>query len=393
MINRGALLPVVLLAAALGAGAPVAARDLGAAIGARLFERAWVPAPSSTKANDGLGPLYNARSCAGCHAGGGRADAGAGRLPTGLVVRLGDAQGRPDPVYGFQIQTQGVPGVTPEADVGRGASGPEIAGLAYGTLDATTRASFRTAPALQGLGLLEGVPDAAIEALAAAQHGNPDGVRGRVHRLPDGSIGRFGWKAGQPTIAAQIASAFSIDLGLSTSRAPAPWGDCTFTEKACIDAPHGARAEASEGGPEIADAIVEALRAHVAALPAPPAPPADARGAALFASAGCAACHVPALPGRDGMPVQAFTDLLIHDMGADLDGLSGDGEASGRDWRTAPLWGLGRNAAKGLLHDASAATIAEAIERHGGEAARARDRFRALSARDSAALLAYLSSL
>ncbi|MEJ1936094.1 di-heme oxidoredictase family protein, partial [Nostoc sp. NIES-2111] len=248
------------------------ARDLGASIGARLFGRAWVPAPSSTKANDGLGPLYNARSCAACHAGGGRADAGAGKLPAGLVVRLGAVQGRPDPVYGFQIQTQGVPGVTPEAAVERGATGPKSAGLAYGTLDPATRESFRTAPALQGLGLLEGVPDEAIEALAEAQRGNLDGVRGRVHRLPDGRIGRFGWKAGQPTIAAQIASALSIDLGLSTTLAPAPWGDCTFRQTACIDAPHGPRAEASEGRPAIADAIVDALRPHVPTLPAPPPP-------------------------------------------------------------------------------------------------------------------------
>jgi CxxC motif-containing protein (DUF1111 family) len=393
MTSRAVFLPVVMLAAAIAQGVPAAAGDLGAAIGGRLFDRAWVPAPSSTKANDGLGPLYNARSCSGCHEGGGRADAGAHRLPAGLVVRLGDAQGRPDPVYGFQIQTQAVPGVAPEAIVGRSSRRPDITGLAYGALDAGTRASFRVAPDLHGLGLLEGVPDAAIEAIAAAQAVSPDGVRGRVHRLPDGRIGRFGWKAGQPTIEAQIASAFSIDLGLSTSRAPAPWGDCTFAERACIDAPHGARAEMSEGGPEIGDAIVDALRAHVAALPAPASTSAGGRGAALFASTGCATCHVPVLPGRDGAPVRALTDLLLHDMGPGLDGYSGDGEASGRDWRTAPLWGLGQNEAKGLLHDGSAATIAEAIDRHGGEAERARDRYRALSARDSAALLAYLASL
>jgi CxxC motif-containing protein (DUF1111 family) len=396
MTARRAIFPAGLLVAALFASAdrvPAAAGDLGAAIGARLFERAWIPAPSSAKANDGLGPLYNARSCAACHPGGGHADAGGGKVPAGLVVRLGDPAGRPDPVYGFQIQTQGVPGVAPEASVSRTEAAPVLAALADGPLGPGTASSFRVAPDLHGVGLLEGVPDAAIDAIAAGQKSNPDGIRGRAHRLADGRIGRFGWKAGQPTLESQVASALSIDLGLSTRLAPAPWGDCTAAQEACIAAPHGARARDTEGGPEIADDILAMLTAHVAALP-PPVPAGDERpGAALFASTGCAACHVPALPGRDGTPVKAFTDLLLHDMGPELDGLGGDGTASGRDWRTAPLWGLGERRDKGLLHDGRADSIAEAIDRHGGEAARARDRYQALTDRDRAALLGYLASL
>lgn len=375
-------------------GAGVAADGLDVAIGERLFRRAWVPAQASTRSADGLGPLFNARSCVACHAGLGRVDArAADALDRGLALRLGDGVGRPDPRFGRQIQTMAAPGVTPEpvptlawaAAPDRGRALVRPAAFLDGV---TIRGSFRVAPALAGLGALEAVPDARILAIAAEQARSGTGVAGRPHRLADGRIGRFGWKATAASLADQVTDAFATDLGLSTARRPEPWGDCTAAQVNCRAAPHGTTTEEAV---EMSSAIVERVTVYLAAQSLPDRTPRhEAAGAKLFAAIGCAVCHRPDLPDANR---PAFTDLLLHDMGPGLDDGVGDGAARSAEWRTAPLAGLGAAEARGLLHDGRARSIAEAVAWHGGHAAGARDRFETLKPAERRVLLAYLRSL
>jgi len=392
-------LGVLACAAFALATAVVAAPALDTAIGKRLFERNWVSAPSSTKSDDGLGPFYDATSCASCHALNPSAPASPNGMPAGLVIRLGNGRGDADPIYGAQLQTRAVAGLTPEAKLDikwsfvDGLRKPTITlrDLGYGTLDKNTRISLRRAPPLKGIGLLAQVPESEILKHADPEDVNRDGVEGRVPWVYVGGkrvLGRFGWKATQPDLAAQSAMAFSRDIGLSTRLQPAAWGDCTPAERACRDAPQGSE----KGEPEVADSMLDMIVAYVASLAAP-APAKSERGEALFNATGCAACHTT-LHLADGKPVPAYTDLLLHDMGAGLgDGIE-EGSAGSWTWRTAPLWGVSDSLkAGGLLHDGRAADVTEAIAWHDGEAWSAREHFRALSTSDKAALVAFVSGL
>lgn len=375
-----------------------ASSELDVAIGRALFKRAWVPAPSSTLANDGLGPLYNARACISCHQGLDRVHlrvgAGGSVDSAALVLRFSDREGRPDPVYGTQLQTSSLPGVPPEGRLRLDSDRrPFAADLGYGEPAAGTRWGGRVAPALHGLGALADIPDAAILARADPEDRDGDGVRGRANLGAAGTSGRpgrFGWKAQSATIAHQAMLAFSNDLGLSTHRFPAPWGDCSTVQPECRAALHGGTTASPEIGPD----IVARMVAYLAAAPAPGAAATDPAGAALFGSTGCAACHVPAMPSPAG-PVPAFSDLLLHDMGSGLDGGATEPGVAPTEWRTAPLWGLSRALAigAGLLHDGRARDVADAIRHHGGEAAGARNRFEALPAADRERLLSYVGSL
>ncbi|MDE1569832.1 di-heme oxidoredictase family protein [Aquabacter sp. P-9] len=409
---RAALAALTLLASPLGAAA---GDKLDLAIGKALFDRAWVQAPASTKGDDGLGPLYDARSCASCHPRDGRAAMvvnGKGELEgRGAVLVLGQPGGAGDPVYGRRLQIDAIPGLRPEGILavqweklpdGRLRPVPAPTDLGYGPLAAATGMSLRVAPDLRGRGLLEQVPDAAILAIAAEQARGTDGVKGLARRivLADGTtaIGRYGWKANQPTVEAQSSEAFFLDLGMSTPLHPEPWGDCTEAQPACRNAPHGIEAE---GQLEISSAVLDRVVAYVAALPVPAAerPPQgaayDSKGSALFAATGCATCHRPSLPTKDGGRAPLFTDLLLHDMGPGLADTLPDPGATPAQWRTAPLAGVSEALARktGLLHDGRAVGVAEAIAWHDGEARSAADRFKALSAAQKAALIAYVSRL
>jgi CxxC motif-containing protein (DUF1111 family) len=376
------------LIAALGlaAAAPfLTAASLDLAVGKKLFERNWVSAPSSTKSDDGLGPLYNATSCVACHAQNPAAEA---NVPPGTVVRLGNAKGGGDPVYGTQLQTRGVAGQIPEANPDIGwvfADGLRVAhvtpqSLGYGALAKDTKIALRRAPSLKGVGLLAQIPNSEI--------------LGRAGRAPwivvNGKrvLGRFGWKATEPDVAAQASIAFSRDIGLSTRADPAPWGDCTPAERACRAGPHGA-----EGGePEVSDALLSLVVQYVSALSPAHIKP-DAKSEKLFAAAGCDACHAtPHL--ADGTPVPAYTDLLLHDLGPGLNDGIAEGAAPPGFWRTAPLWNVAESLkVGGLLHDGRARNVGEAVEWHAGEAASARSRFNALAPSDKAALVRFVSGL
>jgi len=400
-----ALAPSLLLATVVLAGGSAAvAAGLDAAIGKAVFDRIWVGGGASTQSADGLGPLHNARSCAGCHRGGGAAAISLndqGELAgAGLVVRLADGAGHGDPVYGDQIQTRGLPGQVAEATVtfplSTGSStadpGPRVtvhlAALQFGP--PTAAIGVRRAPSLVGRAAFDRVEASAITALSDPDDRDGDGISGRVHWVGDGTvIGRYGWRATGPALDRQIAAAFTVDLGLSTEAFPDPAGDCTSAQKYCRNARHGD----TGGGPEVDGRLTAAVAAFLATLT--PSQAADPVGETLFAATGCAACHVPVLPAVGGGTVPAFTDLLLHDMGEGLTDPAIGGDAAPAEWRTAPLVGLvGRDPkSRRYLHDGRAATLDEAVGWHGGEAAAAVRAYRSFSGSDREALLNYLEKL
>ncbi|MFV0298888.1 MAG: di-heme oxidoredictase family protein [Hyphomicrobiaceae bacterium] len=427
----------------LHAKLPPAVEGLGSAtkfsyvLGGVVFNKLWVSAPSSTTSSDGLGPLFNARSCAQCHPGSGqgRLDVEGAPKQTGaaLIMRLSvpghaaGVSGMPDPNYGRQIQPFAIQGLRGEGSIQRfllerrvTLSGGETATLSlpdyrlldlgYGPLDRRVMKSPRLAPALFGAGLLAAIPDADIIAEAARQQATSGPVKGKAARLHGpaggGAVGRFGWKASHATLAGQVAEALSLDMGLSSSRMPEASGDCTPAQTACRAAPAGAPV----GQVEVEDAVFSLLMDYVANV-APPAQAADADADALaigrdaFRSLGCGTCHreryTIRLTGKAAngamRDIRPFTDLLLHDMGDLLADARPEGAANGRQWRTPPLWGLMHRAGKGqqprFLHDGRAAGLAEAVLWHGGEAQSARDAFAALSPDTRAALLRYLGAL
>ena len=366
------------------------AAELDAALGKALFDRVWIPAPSSTNGTDGLGPLFNSRSCAGCHGRGGGARTvvqpdGKSDL-RGAVFRLGRADGTTDPYYGLQLQTNAVPGLAPEARAHfLPVSGYELLGppLAPGI-----HAGVRLAPSLFGRAAFDGVSDEEIAKREDPNDRDGDGVKGRANRMAAG-IGRFGWKAAHVRLADQVASAFATDIGLSSPLAPFPYGDCTSLEKTCLGAATGE--SAAFEGRELTRDMLSVVAAYLGSLRAKPPAAGDAR---LFAETGCAACHVPELMTRQGKAIPAFTDLLLHDMGPELDDGVGEPGVKSSEWRTAPLVrGFAPTEGHRYLHDGSAADVGEAIARHGGEAAGARKKFEALAEAERQRLIEYVNGL
>ncbi|HWA47546.1 MAG TPA: di-heme oxidoredictase family protein [Dongiaceae bacterium] len=417
----------------LGAsGAPaVAADSMDFILGKALFERLWVQAPSSTKSADGLGPLFNARACSTCHKSGGQTPIALapGELPaiSSLTLRVGqvtDGKISPHPQLGEQVQTMAVTALPSEGRLVvqyethrvQLADGTEVElrkphfliANDAGKMPAIDWVSPRLAQDLHGLGLLERIPFGRMADLADPDDLDGDGISGAVvmGTYADDNIhpGRFGWKAVEPDLERQASSAFHLDIGLSTPTHLEPWGDCTEAEARCRALPHGAKA----GEPEVNGQLVSLIANYLRDLPAPQAAqPTDETqaGAAIFAKAGCGACHTERQPSLDAAGqeiwIAPYTDLLVHDMGDGLADVTDTGAISSaidaREWRTAPLWGLGQRAANGpaatLLHDGRARSILEAILWHGGEAARSRQAATDLSAADRARLIAFLESL
>ncbi|HKQ94085.1 MAG TPA: di-heme oxidoredictase family protein [Aestuariivirgaceae bacterium] len=373
--------------------------------GKALFERRWIASPSSTSSANGLGPLFNATSCDGCHKGGGPASfvADGGSLAArGFVVRLVAPDGLPDPLYGRQLQERGIPGMVPEARIfptlvkeqgdGDKALSRMIAVVRFNGPVPTSLSEIRVAPSLAGRGLIAKADDRAVLALADPDDRDGDGISGRPRHIAslDGRdmLGRFGWKAASPSLAVSIATAAAVDMGLGSRLEPHPHGDCTTRQTACLDRLTGIEAGSDS---ELDDEALTLLSVFVTSL-APPAghgpPP------AAFTTTQCGSCHTPELATRDGGTVPLFSDLLLHDMGANLSGPAPDGDAAASEWKTAPLMDLApRGGKRRYLHDGRAATVGEAIAWHGGEASAARKRFEALTPEEQAALIRYLESL
>ncbi len=406
-------------------------RKLDFEVGDGVFVKIWVSSPSSTRSSDGLGPLFNARSCQSCHVKDGR-----GRPPVpgdravSMVLRLSTGpDGRePDPSYGGQLQNHSVQGVPAEGRMTtaweeipvRLADGGSVSlrrprygltGLRYGPLAPDLRISPRTAPPMIGVGLLEAVPEDAILARADPDDRDGDGVSGRPNRVWSDEhdrlmLGRFGWKAGQPTLVQQAAAAFRGDIGISTPLYPVPWGDCTQRQEACRNAPHG---DKDVPGVEAGDALFDLLMFYSRNLAVPARRDLDdpqvLRGKRLFYDSGCTACHTPKfVTRRDSIGAEQsfqliwpYTDMLLHDMGPGLADDRPEGEATGREWRTAPLWGIGLtevvNGHSFFLHDGRARGLLEAVLWHGGEAEAAKQRVADMTEEERDALLAFLRSL
>ena len=358
-------------------------------MGKELFERNWVQAPSTTRASDGLGPLFNARSCAACHPGGGAVGfepSAEGSHSVGLVARFAYESDSSDPFYGRQLQTAAITTQSPEGRVWLDPDGRPALNLSGPPLAARSGIGFRRAPTLAGRGLIATIPDAAILGAADPEDADGDGISGRARMIGE-RVGRFGWKADHATLEDQVASAFSMDMGLSSRRDPDHFGDCTMQQPDCRLAHDGS--DALGEGFELSEAVVDLVSLYVATLGKER--PGAASGLALFEEAGCAACHMPVVEGTDG-PVGIYSDLLLHDMGAaNADGFSMPGVLAS-EWRTAPLIGLSTSNSR-MMHDGRAATAREAIGLHGGEASAARDAFAALAPAQQEELLRFVEGL
>jgi len=422
------------------------------AIGNSFFRRNWVQAPASTKARDGLGPHFIARSCGGCHVQDGRGAPpeitnrlGETTDPTvALLIRLSipgqDAHGGPkhEPVYGDQFNNAAIRGVKPEGRVtlrystiqGQFADGSPyellqphygFADLGYGPMHPQVMLSPRVAPQMIGVGLLEAIDAADILANAKAQADAPGPIKGvpnHVWNAPTGTmmLGRFGWKANVATLAHQTGGAFVGDIGITSRHFPNE--ACTPAQKDCLAAPSG-KSAAEKGAPEVEidDATFDNVVFYQATL-APPArrnasDPQVLRGQALFTAAQCATCHHPSYttktrpnedvfarltsPALHGQKIWPYTDMLLHDMGEGLADGRPDFKAHGRQWRTPPLWGIGLikdvNGHNRLLHDGRARGVLEAVLWHDGEAQEAKEMVLKMSKEERDALVKFVESL
>ncbi|WP_439504049.1 di-heme oxidoreductase family protein [Methylophaga sp.] len=398
------------------------------AAGRSLFNQMWVIAPSNDADIDGLGPLYNSISCLACHPGNGR-----GRAPDGpaekmrsMLVRLSipgenPFHSEPHPVYGGQLQEFAVPGVPAEGKaeihyeystitLSEGETvtlrkpSIQLVNDGYGDF-AEVQTSARIGPALVGMGLIEMIDKQEILSWQDADDANADGISGRVNWINDDAtqtrkIGRFGYKSSIVSLNEQIASAFQADLGLTSALFPEE--NCSTAQLACQQAVSG-------GEPELTAEQLQAVSFYLQFLAVPASRdqshPEVIRGRAIFDEAGCTACHRPQIKTSSSASPIAFanrliapySDFLLHDMGEELSDHRPDSGASGAEWRTAPLWGIGL-AEKvgdkvGYLHDGRATTLLEAILWHGGEGQKSRDAVINMPKADRDALLQFLNAL
>ena len=417
-------------------------------VGNAIFRKLWVSAPSSTTGSDGLGPLFNSRSCQSCHLKDGRGHPPSANYPDdtaeSMFLRLSippqnDEQRRllaehrvntiDEPTYGDQLQNMAVQGLDNEGHMhvtydelpvtlGDGSvvnlrrPTYSVDGLKYGPLHPETMVSPRVAPQMLGMGLLEAIPEEQILANADPDDANGGGISGRPNRVwslenNTAALGRFGWKAGKASVADQSASAFASDMGLSNPLVPKPSGDCTPAQPACLNAPNGNSER--DGGLEVGPKLFDHVVFYSQNLAVPPrrnfADLTVARGKAVFHALGCQGCHTPSFttgvvkdqPHLSNQRIWPYTDLLLHDMGEGLADNRPEGVATGQEWRTPPLWGIGLtqlvNGHTLFLHDGRARNLEEAILWHGGEAQKARDGYAALPREDREALIKFVESL
>ncbi|MCX7206385.1 MAG: c-type cytochrome [Proteobacteria bacterium] len=397
-------------------------------IGNSFFKKAWVAAPASTTARDGLGPHFIARSCGACHSQDGRGtppDFNNGiqdDQPLSLLLRLSIPGDKLDPNYGGQFNNDAIDNVKPEGKVqisykeipGHFADGEKyslraptytLSDLAYGPTHPQLMMSPRVAPQMIGLGLLEAISEKNILANAARQKAEGLGIKGMPNYVADAyagktMLGRFGWKANVASIAHQSAGAFNGDIGITSKHFPKE--ECMPAQKDCLQAPHG-------GKPEIDSKTLDKVILYSRTLAVPsrrdPQDAAVLRGKQVFKESNCVSCHTPsyttanfkAVPVLSGQKIWPYTDLLLHDMGKGLADGRPDGLANGNQWKTPPLWGLGLvpavNNHSNYLHDGRARNLMEAVLWHGGEAENAKQTVLKLSKTDRDNLLKFLQSL
>jgi len=416
---------------------------LNFSVGRGLFRRLWVTAPASTQAADGLGPLYNARSCMACHP-----DNARGRSfsddehDTGqLLLRIdvppqNDFQQQqlvdnylnniPEPTYGIQLQSFAIANHSAESKLGVSYKNIsvklqdgkvvnlrkpsyKIYNLAYGGLHQDARTSLRVPPQMIGLGLLEAINEDDIFRQEDPHDKDADGISGRANivwsnEISATTLGRFGYKSGIPSINEQVQSAFSIDLGLSVPLFDRPSGDCTDKQVNCLHAPNGNSVQYDDL--EANQQVVDLVNLYVKNIAVPRRRNTDdpdvILGEKLFNNIGCQKCHtsqykIDGVTDKQKKTISPYTDLLLHDMGEALADNRPEGKASGKEWRTAPLWGISlTNQVVGynhFLHDGRARTLIEAILWHGGEAQSQRDAVVKLDQVSREQLILFLESL
>jgi CxxC motif-containing protein (DUF1111 family) len=415
---------------------PMSAR-LDFSVGNSFFRNPWVEAPASTDARDGLGPLFNTNGCQNCHIKDGR-----GHPPeegeqqaVSMLVRLSipalSAEQKrtliitgniPEPTYGGQLQDFAITNATPEGKIAIDYQPVmvtfndgyqvelrkprlQIQELKYGPLHPDVEMSARVAPPMIGLGLLESIPEATLLEWQDIDDRDGDGVSGKANQVWDieketTTVGRFGWKSGMPTLMQQNAGAFNGDLGLTSRLFPEE--NCTAKQSVCSDLPNG-------GSPEVSDKILDFVEFYSQHLAVPARrnsqDPTVIQGQQLFQSSGCESCHkvniktakIEGRPALSDQTIHPYTDLLLHDMGEGLADHRSEYIANGREWRTAPLWGIGYtevvNQHTYFLHDGRARNLMEAVLWHGGEAEASKQQVLTFDEQERQALIDFLSSL
>ncbi|WP_042148035.1 MULTISPECIES: di-heme oxidoredictase family protein [unclassified Pseudoalteromonas] len=406
--------------------------------GFSFFRDPWIAAPAVTEDRDGLGPLFNARSCKACHARGGR-----GREPVegvskpmALLIRLGAKidGAKVDENYGGQLQPFAIrlshkalsTVIEPEAEIklkyefinGTYADGSsyqlrkpsyELVNLNYGKLEESTVLSPRYAPAIYGMGLLDAIKEEDLLALEDIADSNNDGISAKYNLVPDVltqkvAVGRFGFKALHPSLAQQTAGAFVNDIGITN-----PF----FQSDTCSHIQIGCRQRSLLGGHDKQQEIPEKLHdltvymgQHVAVQPTRSLKSKQAQlGREIFYQLNCHSCHQPSFKTDESYPVKElagqkiwpYTDLALHDMGEGLSDGKAEFKATGSEWRTAPLWGLGLQkhiqGYQAFLHDGRARTLEEAILWHGGEAKSSQQAFIKLDKSQRDAVIFFLKQI
>lgn len=387
------------------------------------FESTFVTAPATN--NGGLGPIYNNTSCASCHNKNGKARPPQnGQHLGGLLFRISidgeDAHGNPNPIpaFGGQLQTAAIFGALPEATVSLSyqqqvkqfidgenytLSAPVYElNNPYMPLPATYFLSPRIASTVFGLGLLELIPEGAILANVDETDANQDGISGRANevwdvQMQDFTLGRFGWKAGQPSVLQQTAGAYIQDMGITN---PLFATENCEGQTQCDNLPDD---------PEITMELLKNAAFYTQSLGVP-APrnlddPVVLKGKQLFINANCNKCHIEKwttgnsteFPFLANQTIRPYTDLLLHDMGTALADNRPEAKANGQEWRTPPLWGIGLSELvsghTNFLHDGRANNLLEAVMWHGGEAEKSTEYVRKLSKEDRDALITFLKAL
>ena len=379
-----------------------------------LFKHAWKPKDPLCAGGDGLGPLFNADSCLACHHQGG--SGGSGGLPfnvTAFSAQLPGQKLREGIVHAHHVdgasKQETLRNVHPDLPATSHPALDQLVLLPGATrqtallsLPGGVLISQRNTPALFGANLIDAIPERVILANARAQRlkwgmapPTEDGAPvGRALRLPNGKVGRFGWKAQMASLADFVRAACANELGLSNPSAAQPTP--LYSTVAMRSAGYDLTAEQCDQLTAFCASLarpVERLSKGVTAEQA-------ATGRALFTSVGCAECHTPKLGDVDGL----YSDLLLHSMGRDLVGGGYYGEPivaslgsapvegpGPTDWRTPPLWGVADSAP--YMHDGRALTLEQAIQLHGGQGARAARNFAALSPAAQGQLIAFLRTL
>jgi len=394
-------------------------------LGKSFFRTPWVEAPSATTARDGLGPLFSANTCIGCHPENGKGSVynSKGQLSRSLVTRLSidKHQNRdtkmgfvPEPAYGSQLSINGVYGVPYEGKPSRNYTTETIAlgknkkvilrkphygviNLQYGDMSKDVILSQRVAPALIGLGLLEQISDNQLLVNEDINDTDSDGISGKANWVysPETlnlEIGRFNWKANVSKVKHQVAGAMSNDMGLTSPLYPIE--NCTKVQNECLNSPKGR--DTFDVPMKRLDAVTFYLK-HLKVLQAKQ----DKHykeGLKIFKQISCSSCHIPTFTLSDGKSIHPFSDLLLHDMGKGLADGRVEFQATGSEFRTSPLWGISvcKQILKkriNFLHDGRAGTIEEAILWHGGEAEQAKNNFINLAPWKQKVLIHFLERL